>query len=113
MSWWRQPRSKPLRSRAMGLYLEEACKFMGEAYFAKETRASSQGPAKSSQLYAPVPAHSEARSSSQSTVCHDSSRTVNSGPTDERPSASSSNATEFFGELLEQNISVLSQKFAD
>jgi hypothetical protein len=54
-----RPRSEPLRSRATGLYLEEACKL--ERWSAQRGKREFIGKAPESlQLYAPMPARFDA-----------------------------------------------------
>jgi hypothetical protein len=52
-------RNEPLRSRAIGMFLEEACKRVAKW----KNRNLIAKPQKSLQLYVPVPAHFDAHSS--------------------------------------------------
>ncbi len=56
-----RPRSKPLRSRAMGLCLEEACKLECRVPSEEGIQAYNQAPSKS-LLHIPVPARYDASS---------------------------------------------------
>ena len=56
-------RTEPLRSRAMGLFLEEACKLEWRSVERRKKHNLIAKPQKSLQLSVPVPAHFDAHSS--------------------------------------------------